>query len=191
MKKRMLSAIVATGFAMSGALHAAEYQVDKAGAHAFINFKIKHLGYSWLTGRFNDFDGKFTYDKANPNASKINVVINTASIDSNHAERDKHLRGKDFLNVKKFPKAIFESTKYEQVTDSRGKLTGILELHGVKRTISFPVEKIGEGKDPWGGYRAGFSGETSIKLKDFGIDYNLGPASTHVTLELHIEGIKL
>ncbi|KZN51549.1 YceI family protein [Pseudoalteromonas luteoviolacea] len=190
MKKRILSAVVAAGLAISGVANAAEYQIDKAGAHAFINFKIKHLGYSWLTGRFNDFDGDFSYDKANPNASKINVVISTASIDSNHAERDKHLKGKDFLNVKKFPKATFESTKYEQVSETEGKLTGILELHGVKRTITFPVEKIGEGKDPWGGYRVGFSGETSLKLKDFGIDYNLGPASTHVTLELHIEGIK-
>ncbi|ESP94215.1 MULTISPECIES: YceI family protein [Pseudoalteromonas] len=191
MKKRIVSAILATGLVMSGVANAAEYKVDKAGAHAFINFKIKHLGYSWLTGRFNDFDGKFNYDKNKPNDSKINIVINTASIDSNHAERDKHLRGKDFLNVKQFPKATFESTKYEQVSDTEAKLTGLLELNGVKRTITFPVEKIGEGKDPWGGYRVGFSGETSLKLKDFGIDYNLGPASTHVTLELHIEGIRL
>lgn len=191
MKKGIVSALLATGLLMAGTANAAEYKVDKAGAHAFINFKIKHLGYSWLTGRFNDFDGQFSYDKSKPNESKIDIVINTASIDSNHAERDKHLRGKDFLNVKKFPQATFESTKYEQLNDKEAKLTGLLELNGVKRTITFPVEKIGEGQDPWGGYRIGFSGETSLKLKDFGIDYNLGPASTHVTLELHIEGIRL
>lgn len=77
-------------------VQAADYIVDKAGAHAFIQFKIKHLGYSWLLGRFNDFDGTFSYDKEQPEASKINIVIQTASIDSNHAERDKHLRGDDF-----------------------------------------------------------------------------------------------
>lgn len=69
-------------------------------------------------------------------------------------------------------------------------LTGEFSFHGVTKTIRFRVEKIGEGPDPWGGYRVGFSGTTSLKLADYGIDYNLGPASTHVDLELHIEGIR-
>ncbi|WP_197473181.1 YceI family protein, partial [Oleiphilus sp. HI0123] len=63
-------------------------------------------------------------------------------------------------------------------------------LHGVSKSISFPVEKVGEGKDPWGGYRAGFTGKTSLKLADYGITRNLGPASTHVEIELNIEGIR-
>ena len=63
-------------------------------------------------------------------------------------------------------------------------------LHGVKKSISFPVQKIGEGKDPWGGYRAGFEGKTTLKLSDYGITYNLGPASTHVEIELYLEGIR-
>ncbi|NNG44574.1 YceI family protein [Pseudoalteromonas sp. NEC-BIFX-2020_002] len=191
MKKLLLSAAVAATLFGASTAHAADYVIDTQGAHAFVNFKIKHLGYSWLHGRFNTFDGGFNYDSANPNASQIMVNIDTKSIDSNHAERDKHLRGKDFLNVDKFPQASFKSTSI--VFDAKGdeaKVTGDFTLHGITKSITFEIDKIGEGKDPWGGYRVGFEGETSLKLADFGIDYNLGPASTHVDIGLFIEGIR-
>ncbi len=190
-KTTLLAATFASVLGFSGMANAADYQVDVRGAHAFVNFKIKHLGYSWLYGRFNKFDGKFNWDKADPSASKISIDIDTTSIDSNHAERDKHLRGKDFLNVSKFPTSTFESTSMKFDDATHGTVTGQFTFHGVTKTISFPIEKLGEGKDPWGGYRAGFVGTTEIKLTDYGIDYNLGPASTHVELELAIEGIRL
>ena len=190
MKKLLLSAAVAaTMFATN--TQAADYVIDTQGAHAFVNFKIKHLGYSWLHGRFNTFEGTFSYDAANPNASQIMVNIDTKSIDSNHAERDKHLRGGDFLNVDKFPTATFKSTSIKFDDDGEeADVTGEFTLHGVTKTITFEIDKIGEGKDPWGGYRVGFEGETSLKLADFGIDYNLGPASTHVDIGLYIEGVR-
>ncbi len=155
-----------------------------------MNFKIKHLGYSWLHGRFNTFDGEFNYDAEKPNASQIMVNIDTTSLDSNHAERDKHLRGKDFLNVDKYPTATFKSTNITFNNDDSGKVTGDFTLHGVTKSITFEIDKIGEGQDPWGGYRVGFEGETSLKLSDYGINYNLGPASTHVDIGLFIEGIR-
>ena len=77
------------------AAQAADYVIDTKGAHAFIQFKIAHLGYSWLLGRFNTFSGEFSYDENNPAASRVKVDIDVASLDSNHAERDKHLRGDD------------------------------------------------------------------------------------------------
>jgi polyisoprenoid-binding protein YceI len=194
MKKQLLTAVTASAIALgslfSVSAQAADYVIDTKGAHAFVQFKIQHLGYSWLLGRFNTFEGDFSYDEAAPEKSEIEIVIETASIDSNHAERDKHLKGNDFLNVEKFPKAVFKSTGFEVKDDDNAIVTGIFMLHGVKKTISFPVEKIGEGKDPWGGYRAGFAGKTRLKLSDYGISYNLGPASTHVELELHVEGIR-
>lgn len=190
MKKALLTAFLALSTTYAALADAAEYKIDVKGAHASINFKIQHLGYSWLTGRFNDFSGGFSYDPAAPEKSMISVVINTASLDSNHAERDKHLRGDDFLDVKKYPKAQFKSTGFKVKSDNEGIITGDLTLHGITKSISFPVQKIGEGKDPWGGYRSGFSGVTNLKMADYGITANLGPASTHVELELHIEGIK-
>lgn len=188
----MKKTLIAAGFAvlLSPLAQAADYVLDVKGAHAFINFKIKHLGYSWLTGRFNDFDGTFNYDAAAPDAAKISVTIDTKSIDSNHAERDKHLRGKDFLNVGKHPQANFVSTSIKDLGNDKLKVSGNFTLNGMTNPIIINAEKIGEGDDPWGGYRVGFSGTTTIALADYGITYNLGPASTHVDLELHIEGIK-
>ena len=93
------------------------------------------------------------------------------------------------LNVDKYPTATFKSTSIKFESDS-GEVTGDFTLHGVTKTITFEIEKIGEGNDPWGGYRVGFEGETSLKLADYGIDYNLGLASTHVDIGLFIEGIR-
>ncbi|MFT6266536.1 MAG: polyisoprenoid-binding protein YceI [Oleiphilaceae bacterium] len=190
MKKVLLTTILALSTTYAALVEAADYKIDVKGAHASINFKIKHLGYSWLTGRFNDFDGQFSYDPAAPEKSNISVEINTESLDSNHAERDKHLRSDDFLDVKKFPTAQFKSTNFKVNSADEAVITGNLTLHGITRSISFPVQKIGEGNDPWGGYRSGFTGVTSLKLADYGITRSLGPASTHVELELNIEGIK-
>ncbi|HEY9198207.1 MAG TPA: YceI family protein [Gammaproteobacteria bacterium] len=169
---------------------AADYVIDTEKAHAFIQFRIQHLGYSWLYGRFNEFDGKFSYDAENPAANKVEVNIDTASIDSNHAERDKHLRSDDFLDVKKFPQARFVSTKFADQGNGRATLSGELTLHGVTRPVTIEVEHIGEGDDPWGGYRAGFFGTTTLKLADFGITRDLGPASQNVELMLSVEGIR-
>jgi polyisoprenoid-binding protein YceI len=194
MKKTLLTAVTASAIALASlftvSAQAADYQIDTKGAHAFVQFKIQHLGYSWLLGRFNTFEGDFSYDQAALEKSEIEIVIETASIDSNHAERDKHLKGSNFLDVKKFPKAVFKSTGFEVKDDKNAVVTGTFMLHGVKKTISFPVQKIGEGKDPWGGYRAGFEGKTTLKLADYGITYNLGPASANVEIHLYVEGIR-
>jgi polyisoprenoid-binding protein YceI len=185
--------LIALGFtallSLSGALHAAEYKIDTAGAHAFVQFKIKHLGYSWLYGRFNDFEGRFNYDPDKPEASSVNITIKTASIDSNHAERDKHLRDKDFLAVDKYPKAIFKSTSFKALGDGKAEMKGTLTLRGVTKPVTIAVTEIGGGPDPWGGVRHGFHGITEIALKDFGIDFDLGPASQIVELTLDVEGI--
>jgi len=168
---------------------AENYVIDTKGAHASINFQIPHLGYSMLVGRFDDFSGSFVYDEKNPSASSVEVEIKTASINSNHAERDKHLRGSDFLDVSKYPTAKFVSTSYTE-TDGKGVLKGDLTLHGVTKPVSIEVTQIGAGADPWGGFRRGFEGRTSLTLADFNINYNLGPASKAVELVLHVEGIR-
>ena len=168
---------------------AAEYNIDIEGMHAAVRFRIYHLGYSMLTGRFNDFGGTFTWNKDNPGASSVNVTIKTASIDSNHAERDKHLREADFLDVEKYPEATFKSTKYHGDA-SGGKLDGILTLHGVSKPITIDMKYLGEGDDPWGGYRAGFEGSVTIRRSDFGMTYELGPKSETMELGLYIEGVR-
>ena len=188
MVKVVCSMVVA--LLLSSLAQAADYVIDTKGSHAFVQFRIQHLGYSWLYGRFNEFDGTFSFEDAKPEASKIEVTINTASVDSNHAERDKHLRSDDFLDVEKFPKARFVSTRVEPNGEGKATVYGKLTLKDVTKEIALDVHKIGEGKDPWGGYRAGFQGSTKFALKDFNIMKDLGPLSQEVEMILSIEGIR-
>lgn len=175
----------------SPALAAPEnYVIDTQGAHAFIQFRIKHLGFSWLWGRFDTFNGEFTVDKDNIANASVSVDIDIASINSNHAERDKHLRGADFFDVAKFPTARFVSTKVEQTGDMTADIHGNLTLKGITKPVIIKAVYVGSGDDPWGGYRAGFEGTTEITLKDFGIDYDLGPAAQTAQLQLSVEGIR-
>jgi polyisoprenoid-binding protein YceI len=173
----------------SGPAAAADYVIDTDKSHASIQFRIKHLGFSWLTGRFDDFSGTFAFDEAKPETSKVKVEINTDSVNSNHAERDKHLRSKDFLNTANFPKATFESTSVK-LDGNKATITGNFTLRGVTKQIAIAAERVGGGADPWGGYREGFTGTTSLPLKDFGIVFDLGPASKEVELTLNIEGVR-
>ncbi|WED24790.1 YceI family protein [Vibrio sp. JC009] len=188
MKNVLLTTGLVLSIAMPFGAVAADYRIDTSGAHASINFKISHLGYSFIKGRFNKFSGDFSYDADNVTASKVNVTVDTSSLDSNHAERDKHIRSADFIYTSKYPEASFVSTK---VTDKgMGKLAidGDLTLHGKTKPITIEASFIGEGKDPWGGYRAGFTGTTRLELADFGIAV-MG-ASSYVDMELHVEGVR-
>ena len=190
MLKNALAALVLGSALIGGQAVAADYAIDKQGQHAFVNFKISHLGYSWLYGTFKDFDGKFSFDAANPEASKVSVTLKTASVDTNHAERDKHIRSADFLNASKHATATFESTSVKSTGEGTADVTGNLTLNGVTKPVVIAAKFIGEGKDPWGGYRAGFEGTTTLTLKDFDIAMDLGPASQTVELIISIEGIR-
>ena len=167
---------------------AADYDIDPA--HSFIQFRISHLGIGWVIGRFNTFEGNFTYDPAEgPSAQKVSVTIDTSSVDTNHAERDKDVRSPNYLEADSFPTTTFVSTGYSGDADG-GTLTGDLTLHGVTKSISFPVKRIAEGDDPWGSYRVGFEGRYTLVREDFGMTTDLGPKARSLELELYIEGIR-
>lgn len=174
----------------SSAVFADTYTIDTKGAHAFIQFRVQHLGFSWLYGRFNEFSGTFNYDEAAPEKSNVEVNIKTASLDSNHAARDKHLRSADFLDVEKYPEARFVGSDLTLGDDGMGTLKGELTLHGVTKPVEISVQKIGGGKDPWGGYRMGFEGRTTFAMADFDIPGQLGPKSKNVEMILSVEGIR-
>ncbi|TCS40457.1 YceI family protein [Reinekea marinisedimentorum] len=186
--KTVFSGALMAGLALPLQAFAADYSIDTSGAHASVNFKVSHLGYSFIKGRFNNFSGDFSYDENNITASKVNVVVDTTSLDSNHAERDKHLRSGDFINASKFPQATFTSTSVSSMGDGKLAISGDLTLHGMTKPITIDAEFIGAGKDPWGGERIGFEGTTRLELADFGIAV-MG-ASSYVDMELHVEGIK-
>ncbi|WVM89802.1 YceI family protein [Halopseudomonas pachastrellae] len=148
MKKLMVAATLGGLMMAGGAAQAADYQIDKQGQHASVNFKISHLGYSWIYGRFNDFEGTFSWDADKPEASAINVTVNTESVDTNHAERDKHIRSEDFLNVAENATATFTSTGVEVTVTNSAGVSGDLTLNGVTKPVVLDANFIGEGDDP-------------------------------------------
>jgi len=189
MKNRLFAALSALALAMP--LQASErYVIDTEGMHAFVQFKISHLGYSWLYGRFNDFEGEFTFDPENPENSAVQATIQTASVDTNHERRDNHLRNDDFLDVENHPEATFESTAFVPLGEDRYRLEGDFTLLGVTREVAIELTQIGAGEDPWGGFRRGFQGRTELPLEAFGIDYDLGPTAEEVEIILSIEGVR-
>jgi len=187
------AALFCVGLVASTATAAEEhYTIDIKGQHAFIQFKIKHLGYSWMYGEFRTFKGNFTFDEANPKHNSVQVTIQSNSIDTNHAERNKHLRSPDFFEVKKFPTITYNSTAYEDKGDGHGIIHGILTLRGVSKAVDLAVNQIGTGKDPWGGYRRGFEAHATLHLSDYGMPFapKLGPVSDSVELNISVEGMK-
>ncbi len=191
LKKQLKTTLLALALSTSAtSVMAADYKIDIKGMHASVLFKISHLGTSWLRGGFDKFDGHFSYDAKNPNDAKITMTVDTSSVNSNHAERDSHLRAKGLLNTDKHQQATFTSNKFNWSSETTGTVTGKLKLHGVEKLMTMDITKTGEGRDPWGGYRVGFEGIMTITLADFGIKKNIGKSSKTLELIVAIEGIK-
>lgn len=183
-----LSAAILVGVTQ---VQADDYVVDIEGQHAFIQFKINHLGYSYILGNFESFTGNFHFDPENLEAASVEMEVDVTSLNSNHAERDRHFLSDDFLSAGDYPTATFVSTGFEPSDDNEGVLTGDLTLKGETREIEMPVTLMGTGEDPWGNYRAGFEGSTILILDDFGIDMSNFPEVMH-ELELYVtfEGVR-
>jgi len=195
MLKKSLAALIASSALLGSFAQAADYKMDTERAHAFVDIKVSHLGYSFITGTFREFEGSFSFDAAKPEEAKVEVKLKTASLFTNHAERDKHVLGKDFLDASKFPEATFVSTKVVPTgKNDKGQqtadVTGDLTLMGVTRPIVIKATFLGEGKDPWGGYRAGFEGTSRINRQDFAKMMDLGPQSNIVELYFTFEGVR-
>ncbi|PSJ23716.1 YceI family protein [Halomonas sp. ND22Bw] len=190
-KTALTAALAAASLVPLAQAQAADYAIDTDGQHAFVQFKISHLGFSYILGSFEAFDGGFSYDPENPEASSANLEVEVDSLTTNHAERDKHILSDDFLDAAEYPTASFASTGFEPTGEGEGVLTGDLTLHGETQSIEMPVTLLGEGDDPWGNYRAGFEGSTTLTLADYGIDMSDFPESMH-ELELYVtfEGIR-
>ncbi len=183
--KAVMGLLLVMAMMSSAPLLAAYYVIDREGQHANVNFRASHLGFSYITGRFNDFEGSFTYDAGNPSASKVSVTINAISLDTNQAVRDKALRSDNFFDVAKYPTITFEGTGY--MADSSGdKLKGDLTMHGVTREVSIDVKQVGEGPDPWGGYRSGFEGSVMVTASDYDLPEWVGD----IEITLNVEGVR-
>jgi polyisoprenoid-binding protein YceI len=147
----------------------ATWKIDPA--HSSIEFAVKHMMITTVKGRFTDVTGTVTIDNTNPAASKADITINAASVDTRESQRDTHLRSADFFDVERFPHLTFHATRIEGDAHEF-KLTGDLTIHGVTRPVTLDVAHEGRGKDPWGGERVGYSATGKIKRSDYGLTWN-------------------
>ena len=148
---------------------AATWKIDPT--HSTIEFSAKHMMFTTVKGRFAEFEGTVTGNQATPAGASVNVTINAASIDTRTEQRDGHLRSGDFLDVEKFPKITFKSTKISG-TRERFTLTGDLTIRDVTKPVTLDVTFEGQGTDPWGGTRAGFSATGKLDRREFGLTWN-------------------
>lgn len=145
------------------------YNIDKA--HSEATFQVRYL-LTKVRGRFSDFDGTIQFDEANPEKSTIDVTIQAASIDTNEADRDKHLRSGDFFAVEEFSTITFKSKRIVKRNADTYDMVGDLTMHGVTKEMTLPVTHLGAGKDPWGRDKIGFETEITLNRKDFGLSWN-------------------
>ena len=144
------------------------FLIDKA--HSEATFQVRHF-VTKVRGRFNEFGGTILVERANPAASSVELSIQTASLDTAHPGRDKHLRSPDFFDVEKFPEITFKSTKITPTGKDKYDVTGNLTMHGVTKPITLSVTNLGSGgtgKDA----KFGFEAATTLNRKDFGIVWN-------------------
>lgn len=186
----LLAGSIAAGLSTPASAAADSYKIDPA--HVSVVFKINHLGFSNMWGRFNDVSGTFVYDDADVAGSKVEVLIKTTSVDTNHQKRDDHLRSPDYLNAVEFPEMKFVSTKIEKNGDKAGKIHGSLTMMGVTKPVVLDAVLNKSGQHP---FRkevtlAGFSATTKIKRSDFGMSYSVPAIGDDLELFLEVEGFK-
>lgn len=140
-------------------------------AHSEAAFEVRHL-LTRVRGRFTEFSGIIQFNEQRPEESSVSLAIDAASIDTNTAQRDEHLRSEDFFFVGEHPKITFESTRVTPQGPGAYEVEGLLTIRGVARKITLPVSHLGEAKDPYGQIKIGFEAETAINRKDFGLMWN-------------------
>jgi polyisoprenoid-binding protein YceI len=169
--KRLLVIILSAALLAPLNVLAATYSLDPA--HTTIGFKVKHLMISNVKGVFEKFKGTVAIDESDITKSKVNVSIEMASINSNIAKRDEHLRSGDFFDVVKYPVMTFDSTKVERAGADTLKVTGNLTIKGVTKQVILTVDGLsGEMKSPQGTVKRGASAVATINRQDFGVSWN-------------------
>jgi polyisoprenoid-binding protein YceI len=140
--------------------------------HSSIGFWVRHMMVTKVHGRFAKWNGKLEFDEQAPAASRVELQIEAASIDTQEPQRDGHLRSADFLDAEKFPSLTFKSTSVEPAGEGNFRVKGDLTIRGTRRPVVLEVEYGGRVQDPAGGQRVGFSARTSLSRKDFGLNWN-------------------
>lgn len=183
--------VAALSFAVvAPAAQAEPYTLDKS--HTAITFTIDHLGFSLTHGRFAEFDADIDFDSDDPSNSSVMFTIDAPSIDTGWAKRDQHVRGSDFLNVRKYPEIVFTSTDISVTGDDTATMTGELSLNGKTREESFDVTMRKLAPSPFGEklMTAGFIAEAVIDRTDYGISFGGGAIGNEIPVRVDLEIVR-
>jgi polyisoprenoid-binding protein YceI len=166
-----LTAGLAVVLSLPASAATSTWQVDPAHSEAL--FSIRHLTISTVRGGFSKIKGTISFDDKDPSKSIVDVAIDMSTVDTREPKRDDDLRSDKFFDVTKYPTMTFKSTKVEQVSAGKLKVTGDLTMHGVTKEVVLDVDGPSAAiKDPWGNQRAAASATTKINRQDFGVKWN-------------------
>jgi len=188
--RSMFAGVLLAGLSLSAAQAAPQaYSLDPA--HSTVAFILDHMGYAKMLGRFNTVAGDIQFDKDAVDKSSVKVTIDAASVDTNHAKRDEHLRSPDFFNAKEFPKLTFTSTAIEKTGDKTGRMTGTLTLLGVSKPVVLDVTFNKDANSPVSKKdTVGFSARGTLKRSDFGMKYGVPAIGDDIALIIEVEAVK-
>jgi polyisoprenoid-binding protein YceI len=147
-----------------------KWQLD--ASHLGIGFAVRHLMIATVRGRFGKAEGSLEVDESQPKSAHVDVTIDVASIDTRQEQRDAHLRSPDFFDAQTFPTIRFVSRGIDGDPHGEFRLIGDLTIRDVTREVVLDVTNEGQGKDPWGNVRVGFSAQGKIDRRDFGLTWN-------------------
>lgn len=190
----LLVALVSLLSTRTAATAADAYTIDPA--HTSVMFSVSHIGISYVYGMFRKAEGGYVLDRDNPANCQFSFTLQTASLDTNHAERDNHLRSPEFFSVQQYPTITFVSTSCQRANTPDGgivyNVTGNLTMHGQVQRITIPLRMLGEGQGPFKDYRSGFLANFTIKRSDYGMTFALdnNMVGDAVSVTMSFEGIR-
>lgn len=168
MKKTVLGFLAVS--ALCASVFAGDYALDNS--HSSVGFSVKHLMVSNVKGKFNTFDGNFSFNEKTNKLTKLEGVVDTASVDTDIQKRDDHLRSADFFDAAQYPKMKFVMTKFMSLKAGKAKIAGNITIKSTTKPIVFDAEVSKAVQDMAGNNRVGISLSSKIKRKDFGLNWN-------------------
>lgn len=195
MFKNTKLSMIAAMLLISTSAFATKYKIDPE--HSHVGFSVKHLVVSNVKGNFGKYEGGFEFDEKKGTVSNIDVKIDAASINTNDAKRDEHLRSADFFDTAKHKEITFKGKKIDVVNNKPTKVTGDLTIRGVTKSVTLDIDYGGTATDPWGNEKLGFSMSGKINRKDFGVSWHKAldkggaVVSDDVKLEIEVEANKV
>jgi polyisoprenoid-binding protein YceI len=166
-----ITAILAAAVAIPAPAANSAWKLDPN--HSSAQFSVRHLGLSTVRGAFSTVNGTINFDDKDVTKSTVDVTIDVNSVDTRQPDRDKDLKSDKFFDVANNPTITFKSTKIEQVSAGKLKVTGDLTIRGTTKSVVLEVDgPTASVKDPWGNQRAAASATTKVNRQDYGVKWN-------------------